>query len=222
MPVDMPVDTAAITCEVRPFKGTLHADREKKARINLPDGVILRTCNSAREGSQVITLPGSGGTTACVFYAYEVDGKKPEVQLVPRKTAVSKSLADKSCPAIDHSAQGFPGKDWFFLSDNLPLDNAYRVKARVESAGLAFLNAEKKQLKNAASVPDLGTAQLGMQSLSVAPPPACRTKQGFFQERYAACYKAVVYNDKLRGVVLHVGLRKNGEYKFIESSIGGK
>lgn len=218
MPIYMPVDAAPVTCEVRPYQGTLHADAEKKARVNLPAGATLRTCNSPREGSQVITKPDSGGTTACVFYEFAVDGKKSEVQLAPRKTAVAKSLADKSCPAIDHSAQSYPGKDWFFLSDNLPLENAYRVKARVESAGLAFLNEEKAHIKDARMLRDFGGTPLGMYSVSIAPPPECRTKDGFFQERHAACYKAIVYNKVIRGAALHIALRKNGEYKFIRSS----
>ena len=217
MPVDLPVDTAPITCEVRPYKGTLHADPEKKAKVNLPEGAILRVCNSPREGAQVITKPDSGGTTACVFYEFAVDGKKNEVQLAPRRTAVARSAADKSCPAFDHSAQGYPGKDWFFLSDNLPLENAHRVKGRIETAGLAFLAQEKKAMKDPKGMPDFGNTPLALYSVSVAPPPECRTKQGFFQERFAACYKAVVYNKTIRGWTIHVALRKNGEYKFIES-----
>ncbi|MFL6659638.1 MAG: hypothetical protein ACJ8GW_16280, partial [Massilia sp.] len=126
------------------------------------------------------------------------------------------------CPAIDGSEQSYPGKDWFFLSDNVPLENAYRVKARVESAGLAFLDAEKREAKDGRAMPDHGTTPLGVYSVSAAPPLECRTKDAFFQERYAACYVAGIYNKTLRGWTLHVALRKNGEYKFIESRRSAK
>ena len=215
----MPVDTGPSACEIRPYKGSLHADAAKKAKVNLPEGALYRTCTNPREGSQVITRPDSGGTTACVFYEFSVNPKTPDVTFGKRKTAVAKSLADKSCPAIDHSEQSYPGKHWIFLSDNVPLENAYRVKARVESAGLAFLIEEKKQLKDPKAALDFGNTPLGVYSVSAAPPPTCRTKQGFFQERYPACYMAVIYNKAIRGGwTVHVGLRKNGEYKFIESA----
>ena len=219
MPATMPVDNGPTACEVRPYKGTLHADLAKKSKINLPEGAIYRSCANPREGSLVITKPDSGGTTACVFYEFAVNPKTPDISLAKRKTAVAKSLKDTSCPAVDFSAQSYPGKDWFFLSDNVPLENAYRVKARIESAGLAFLNEEKKQLKDPKAALDFGASPLGVYAVSAAPPLECRTKQGFFQERYAACYMAVIYNQAVRGGwTLHVGLRKNGEYKFIESA----
>lgn len=210
---------APVQCEVRPYKAELHIDVAKKARVNLPPGATYRRCSSPSEGSQVVTKPDSGGSTACVFYEFTVDVKEPEVQLGPRKAAVAKSLPNKDCPAIDFGAQTYPGKDWFFLSDNVPLENAYRVKARVETAGLAFLNEEKKERKDQAPALDFGNSPLGVYSVSAAPPLECRKKQSFFQERYAACYKAVIYNKSVRGGwTLHVGLRKNGEYKFIESN----
>lgn len=214
----MPVE-APIQCEVRPYKAQLHEDVAKKARVNLPPDAILRKCSDEREGSQVITKPDSGGTTACVYYEFRVNASNLEVQTAPRKTAIAKSLPDTTCPPIDHSAQSYPGKDWFFLSDNVPLENAYRVKARVETGGLAFLNEEKKQLKDQKGALDFGNTALGVYSVSSAPPPDCRKKQGFFQERYAACYKVAVYNKSVRGGwTVHVALRKNGEYKFIESN----
>jgi hypothetical protein len=213
----MPAE-APRACEVSPYKLELHADAAKKARVNLPPGAIYRKCTVAREGAQVLTKPDSGGTTACVFYEFAVDAKNPEVQIAPRKTAVAKSLTDKSCPPIDYGVQSYPGKDWFFLSDNVPLENAYRVKARVETSGLAFLQDEKKQLKDAKQALDFGDSPLGVYAISAAPPLECRKKQGFFQERYAACYMAVIYNKAVRGGwTLHVALRKNGEYKFVES-----
>ena len=217
MPVEAPVQ-----CEVRPYKAQLHEDVAKKARVNLPPDAIFRKCSDARAGSQVITKPDSGGTTACVFYEFAVNASNPEVQTAPRKTAVAKSLADKSCPAIDYRVQSYPGKDWFFLSDNVPLENAYRVKQRVESAGLAFLIEEKKQLKEAKdprAALDFGNTPVGVYSISSAPPPECRKKQGFLQERYAACYKAEIYNQSVRGGwTVHIALRKSGEYKFVESN----
>ena len=219
MPATMPIDTGPTACEVRPYKGVLHADAAKKARVNLPEGAMLRVCKDAREGAQVITRPDSGGTTACVFYEFIVDAKAPEVQRALRKTAVAKSLADTKCPAVDYSAQSYPGKDWFFLSDNVPLVNAYRVKAKVEKDGLKFLNEEKKQLKDPKAALDFGTSQLGVYAINYAEPPKCRAKQGFFQERFAACYEAVIYNASVRGGwTVHVALSKNGEYKFIESA----
>ena len=141
----MPVETP-IQCEVRPYKAQLHEDAAKKGRVNLPPDAMLRTCSNEREGTQVITKPDSGGTTACVFYEFRVNARNPEVQTAPRKTAVAKSLADKRCPPIDYSAQSYPGNDWFFLSDNVPLENAYRVKARVES-GRATLKESKRRIK---------------------------------------------------------------------------
>lgn len=213
----MPVE-APIQCEVQPYKAQLHIDAAKKGRVNLPPGSTYRKCSAPREGAQIATKPDSGGTTACVFYEFTVNPKEPEVQVGARKTAVAKSLPNKECPAIDFSAHSYPGKDWFFLSDNVPLENAYRVKARVETGGLAFLDQEKKARKSPGPVPDHGNTPLGVYSVSAAPPPECRKNQPFFQERFAACYKAVIYNQSVRGGwTLHVALRKNGEYKFIES-----
>jgi hypothetical protein len=211
---------APSACEVSPYKAELHIDAAKKARVNLPPGALYRKCSAAGEGSQVMTKPDSGGTTACVFYEFTVDPKEPEVQVGKRKAAVAKSLADKSCPPVDYSAQSYPGKDWFFLSDNVPLENAYRVKARVETAGLAFLDQEQREAKDPKALPGHGNSPLGVYAISAAPPLECRKKQSFFQERYAACYMAVVYNKTVRGWTLHIALRKNGEYKFIESNLG--
>lgn len=217
MPVEAPVQ-----CEAKPYKAQLHIAAAKKGRVNLPPGSTYRKCSSSAEGSQVVTKPDSGGTTACVFYEFTVDPKDPEVQVGPRKTAVAKSLPNKDCPAIDFGAQTYPGKEWFFLSDNVPLENAHRVKARVETAGLAFLtqeNKDRKEGKVPGPVLDHGNTPLMVYSVSAAPPPECRKNQSFFQERYAACYKTVIYNETVRGGwTLHVALRKNGEYKFIESN----
>jgi len=213
MPVEAPVQ-----CEVTPYLVALHIDAAKKARVNLPPGSTYRKCNSASEGAQVITKPDSGGTTACVIYEFTVDPKEREVQVGKRATAVAKSLPNKECPPVDFSAQSYPGKDWFFLSDNVPLENAYRVKERIEKSGLAFLNEEKKARKDGAPGLDFGDSPLGVYSVSAAPPLECRTKQGFFQTRYSACFKAVIYNRSVRGGwTLHVALHKSGEYKFIES-----
>jgi hypothetical protein len=217
MNATMPVE-APVACEVRPYKAELHVDVAKKARVNLPPGSTLRKCSTPGESSQVVTKPDSGGTTACVFYEFTVDPKEPEVQVGVRKAAVAKSLPNKECPAIDFGAKSYPGKDWFFLSDNVPLENAYRVKARIETAGLAFLDEEKKERKASAPALDHGNSPLGVYSVSAAPASECLSKQGFFQTRFAACYKAAIYNKSVRGGwTLHVGLRKNGEYKFIES-----
>jgi hypothetical protein len=213
MPVEAPVQ-----CESMPYMVALHVDAAKKARVNLPPGSTYRKCNSASEGSQVITKPDSGGTTACVIYEFTVDPKEREVQVGKRKTGVAKSLPNKECPAMDYSAQGYPGKDWFFLSDNVPLENAYRVKDRIEKGGLAFLIEEKKLRKDAAPVLDFGNTPLGVYSIAPAPPVECKAHQGIFQGRFAACYKAVIYNKSVRGGwTLHVGLSKSGEYQFIES-----
>jgi hypothetical protein len=214
MPAEAPVQ-----CEVRPYMVALHVDPAKKARVNLPPGSTIRTCSSPAEGTHIVTKPDSGGTEACVFYEFAVNPKEVQVQVGARKTAVAKSLPNKDCPAIDFSAQSYPGKDWFFLSDNVPLENAYRVKARVESGGLAFLNEEKKERKEAGPALDFGNSPLGVYAIAAAPPLECRKKQSFFQERFAACYKAVIYNKSVRGGwTLHLGLRKSGEYKFIESN----
>ena len=214
MPVEAPAE-----CEVRTAQVQLYADAGKKARVHLPPGATLRKCSAAREGAQVVTKPDSGGTTACVFYEFTVDAKNPEVQLGARKTAIAKSLTDKSCPAIDFKMQSYPGKDWFFLSDNVPLENAYRVKARIETGGLAFLQEEKKAQKDPKSALDFGNSPLGVYSISAAAPSECRTKQSFFQARHSACYMAVIYNQTVRGGwSMRVALLKNGEYKITESN----
>lgn len=222
MLADMPVNADAVTCEVRPYKESLFVDAQKDKSVGLPKGAISRKCSSAREGWWVMTTPDSGGTEACVLYVFGVD---PKTGLYNRQklTGVAKSLKGGACPPVDQSAQGFPGKDWFFLSDNVPLENAHRVKQRVESGGLAFLIEEKRQRKDGKPGLDFGNSPLGVYSISAAPPLACRTKDSFFQERFAACYKAVIYNKTVRGDwAVHIGLRKNGEYKFIESSKGVK
>jgi hypothetical protein len=217
MPVEAPVQ-----CEATPYMVALYADPAKKARVNLPPGSTYRKCSSAAEGAQVTTKPDSGGTVACVMYEFTVDPKEREVQVGKRKTAVAKSLPNKECPPVDYSAQSYPGKDWFFLSDNVPLENAYRVKDRIEKGGLAFLIEEKKLRKDAPAF-DFGNTPLGVYSISQAPAVECKANQGFFQARFAACYKAVIYNKTVRGGwTLHVGLRKNGEYQFIESKRAAK
>lgn len=217
MPVEAPVQ-----CEATPFMVALHVDAAKKARVNLPPGSTYRKCSSAAEGAQVITKPDSGGTTACVIYEFTVDPKEREVQIGKRKTGVAKSLPNKECPPVDYSAQSYPGKDWFFLADNVPLENAYRVKERIEKGGLAFLIEEKKQRKDAPAL-DFGNSPLGVYSIAPAPAVECKANQGIFQTRLAACYVAVIYNKSVRGGwTLHVGLRKNGEYKFIESKRAAK
>lgn len=214
----MPVEAPPVACEVTPYKATLFADAAKKARVNLPPNSMLRKCSAPGEGWRVFTRPDSGGTTACVFYEFHVDPKDPALQIGARKTAVAKSLKNAECPAVDHSARSYPGKDWFFLSDNVPLENAYKVKARVESAGLAFLNEEKAKLKDPKQAVDFGNTPLGVYAISAAESPQCRKKDGFFQERFAACYKVDIYNQAVRGGwSLYVALRKKGEYKFIHS-----
>ena len=85
--------------------------------------------------------------------------------------------------------------------------------------GLAFLNEEKVLFKEHNGALDFGNTPPGVYAVSSAPPPDCRKRQSFFQERYAACYKAEIYNKSVRGGwTVHIALRKNGEYKFIESN----
>lgn len=213
-----PVDVAPLECEMRPYMSVLYADPAKKARVNLPLGSTLRKCAAPEEGSQVLTFPDSGGTEICVFYEFGVNAKDNAVQATKQRTAVAKSLADKKCPAIDYGRQSYPGKDYFFLSDNVPLPNAFAVKAKVESAGLAFLAEEKKRRPERAGV-DFGTSPLNVASISAAPAADCRKHASFFQGRYAACYQVEFYNKTVRGGwTLLVALNKKREYQLIESA----
>ena len=207
---DMPPNNAAVSCEVRPFTESLFADKTKTAKVNLPPGAISRKCSSATEGWVVMTKPDSGGTEACVLYQFGVD---PKTGLFnnQQRTAVAKSLKGGACPELDTSAQGYPGKAWFFLSDNVPLVNAHRVKEKVQADGAAFLKKENR-------TPAMGDSPVYVHAISEAPNPECRTTAKLFAERYAACYKTVIYNKAVRGGwFLHVALRKSGEYIFIES-----
>lgn len=218
----MPVDAALAECEARPYTLALHADAAKKALVHLPPGAIFRKCPGPGEASQVLTRPDSGGTEVCVAYEFGVNAKDPEVQATPQKTAVARSLKNKECPAIDYRRQSYPGKDWFFLSDGVPLENAFKVKARVETGGIAFLLQEKKAQKDRKGGVDFGNSPLGVYSISVAPTMECRDKGAFFQQRLAACYKVGIYNQAVReGWSVNVGLRKNGAYDFIRSTRTG-
>ncbi len=167
----------------------------------------------------MLTVPDSGGTEVCVVYEYSVDAKKSDVVLGKMRTGVAKSLADKKCPPLDYSKQSYPGKDYFFLSDNVPLVNAHRVKETVEKGGLAFLKSEQAQRKELAGLPAGGNTPLRVAAIDAAKESECRVKASFFQGRYSACYRAEVYNEALRGgLALHVALNKKGEYVFIQSS----
>lgn len=211
MLADMPVNADAVQCEVRPYKESLFVDARKDKSVGLPKGAISRKCSSAREGWWVMTTPDSGGTEACVLYVFGVD-PKTSLYNQQKLTGVAKSLKGGACPAVDHSAQGFPGKDWFFLSDNVPLPNAHRVDAKIEADGLAFVKKENK-------VAGLGNTPIRVYSISDAPPPECRRTNKMFPERYAACYRAQIYNQAIRGGwTMHVALRKGGEYILIESN----
>lgn len=213
-----PVDVAPLECEMRPYMSVLYADPAKKARVNLPLGSTLRKCASPEEGSQVLTVPDSGGTDMCVIYEFGVNAKDNAVQATKQRTGVAKSLPDKKCPPIDYSRHSYPGKDYFFLSDNVPLPNAFAVKAKVESAGLAFLNEEKKRRADRAGV-DYGTSPLNVAAISAAPATDCRKHAGFFQGRYAACYRVEFYNKSVRGGwTLLMALNKKGAYQIIESA----
>ena len=218
-----PVDVAPLECEMRPYMTTLYGDPAKKGKVNLPLGSTFRKCASPTELSQVLTVPDSGGTEACVFYEFGVDAKKPDVQVGKMRTGVAKSLADKKCPPIDYSRQSYPGKDYFFLSDNVPLPNAYAVKARVESSGLAFLKEEQKERKDGKPAIDFGNSPLGVLSISAALTNDCRQHVSFFQGRYAACYRVEFYNKAVRGGwSLLVALNKKREYQIIESAHDAK
>lgn len=214
-----PVDVAPLECEMRPYMSVLHADTAKKARVNLPLGSTMRLCKSAIEGSQVLTLPDSGGTDMCVFYEFGVDPKQPEVQTTKMRTGVGKALADKKCPPIDYSRQSYPGKNYFFLSDNVPLPNAFAVKATVEKTGLAFLKEEQKERKDGRPLVDFGSTALGVASIAAAPMNDCRKNASLLAGRYAACYRVEVYNKAIRGGwTLLVALNSKREYNVIESA----
>lgn len=217
-----PVDVAPLECEMRPYMSVLHADPAKKAKVNLPLGSTLRLCKSPTEGSQVLTVPDSGGTEMCVFYEFGINAKEPEVQTTKMRTGVGKALADKKCPPLDYSQHSYPGKDYFFLSDNVPLPNAFAVKARVEKTGLAFLKdeqKEQKQPKDGRPAVDFGTTALGVASIAAAPMNDCRKNASLLAGRYAACYRVEVYNKAIRGGwnVL-VALNTKREYNIIESA----
>ena len=218
-----PVDATPLECEMRPYMMTLYAEPGKKAKVNLPLGATLRKCSSPTEGSQVLTVPDSGGTEMCVFYEFGVDPNKNDLLVGKMRTAGGKSLPDKKCPAIDYGKQSYPGKDYFFLSDNVPLPNAFAIKARVERDGLAFLKQEQKSKqgaqKNGKPVIDFGSSPLGVASISQAPAVECRKSAGFFEGRYAACYRVEFYNKSVRGGhSLLLALNKKREYQFIESA----
>lgn len=214
-----PVDVAPLECEMRPYMSVLHRDASKKAKVNLPLGATLRLCPSPTEGSQVLTMPDNGSTDICVFYEFGVDGKHPDVLTSKMRTAVGKLLPNKKCPAIDYGKQSYPGKDYFFLSDNVPLPNAFAIKARVETAGLAFLKEEQKARKDGQPAIDLGDSPLGVAAISEAPAMECRKRAGFFEGRYAACYRAEFYNQALRGGwTLLIALNKSRQYQLIESA----
>jgi hypothetical protein len=210
-----PVDIALLACEMKPYTAVLYADAAKKRPISLPPGSTLRQCSDPAEGAQVLTKPDSGGTVMCVFYEFGVDGKQPEVQIGLRKAGVTKSLPDKSCPAIAYGRLSYPGKEWFFLSDGVTLPNAFKVEAKVEKEGLAYLAAQKVQ----GATPGTGSAeQLNLYSISPAPAIACRKNASFSEGRYAACYKAEAYSQGMgRGWTFVVALSNKGEYKFVEA-----
>lgn len=209
-----PIDVAPLECEMKPYTTVLYADAAKKRPVSLPPRSTIRTCADPSEGSQVLTKPDSGGTEACVFYELGVDAKDPTVQAKPRKTGVSASFPDKGCPPISYGRLSYPGKEWFFLFDGVALANAHKVKAKIETEGLAYLSAQKVQgAKAGAGKED----QLNLYSVAAAPAAACRKNATFFQGRYAACYKAESYNKAMgRGWTFIVALSKTGNYDFIE------
>ncbi len=214
-----PVDVAPLTCEVRPYTATLYADAAKKRPVPLPPGTISRKCSAPYEGWRIITKPDSGGTEMCVIYEFGVDPNKPDVQATLRRTGVSRSLPDKSCAPLDYGQQSYPGKEWFFLGDNVPLPNAFAIKAKVESEGLAYLNAEKQKSKDARPATDFGKVPLTVFSIYAAPAGECRKNATFFQGRYAACYRVEFYNKNVRGGwSLLLALNTKREYQFIEST----
>lgn len=218
MPVATPVDTMPPQCEMRPFTTPLFVDANRTAKVKLPPNAVLRRCTSAADGAQILTAPDSGGTEACVIYEYSVDNKITDIVIRPQhRTGVARSLKDKSCPKVDFSRQGYPGKEWFFMADNLPLANAYKVKETVEKEGLAFMAKEKSTLADRAAI-DYGTTALQVESIAPTEQVECRRTAGFFEGRYAACYRAKVYNQTIRGNWwLVVGLTKDNEYKILQS-----
>lgn len=218
----LPVDAPPQDCRATPQVTTLFADAAKTRKVTLPPGPILRQCASSADGAQVLTKPDSGGTEMCIFYEMPVDPKNPQIQIKRQRAGVAKSLPDKSCPEIDFTRAGYPGKNWFFLSENVVLANAFKVKQKVETEGLAFLKSEKTAPPQTRPVADYGTAPLGLMGIAQAGAIECRKNAGFFQGRYAACYRAEVYNPNVRGDrTLVIGLTKNGEYRFIESIPAG-
>lgn len=213
----MPVDIMPAQCEMRPYDRPLFANVKRMAKVKLPPGAKLRQCNNAADGAQIITAPDSGGTEMCVIYEYDVDYKIVDVILRRERTGVAKARADKSCPALDFSGQNYPGKEWVFLSDNLPLANAFKVRAAVEKGGLAFLKQEKSLPKDGAVI-DFGSTPLQVESIAPTEQLECRQSAGLFQGRYAACYRAKVYNQSIRGNWwLVLGLTKDNEYKILQS-----
>lgn len=218
MPATLPVDTAPQECIAKPFSVALYADEAKKRPVTLPPGATLRACPAPIDGAQVLTKPDSGGTEMCIFYELGVDPKNPSLKTRRQKAGVTKSLPDKSCPPIDYSRTGYPGKLWFFLSENVILPNAFKIKAKVEAEGLAFLKAETARAPGTRPVADYGNTPLLMYGIAEARAIECRKNASTFQGRYAACYRADVYNSAVRGDrSLIVALTKNGAYHFIES-----
>ena len=214
----LPVDAPPQDCRAKPQVTTLYADADKKRKVTFPPGATLRECAAAVDGAQVMTKPDSGGTEMCIFYEMPVDPKNPQIQIKRQRAGVTKSLPDKSCPEIDVSRANYPGKLWFFLGENVVLVNAFKVKAKVETEGLAFIKGEKTAPAKTRPAADYGNAPLSLMGIAEAGAIECRKNAGFFQGRYAACYRAEVYNPNVRGDrTLVIGLTKNGEYRFIES-----
>jgi len=215
----MPIDTAPVECEVRPFSAALYADVAKKSKVNLPPNVTYRKCNVPGERSAVVTMPASGGTEACVFYEFTVDPAVPDVQKPKEKmrTGVARSIGGKQCPKMEYGARTYPGRDYFFLSDNVPLVNAHRVKEAVEKGGLAFLKSAQAQSKEQGLATRVGQAPLRVAAIDAAKESQCRAKASFLQGRYSACYRAEVYNEAIRGgLAIHVALNKKGDYVLID------
>ena len=217
MPVATPVDVMPPQCEMRPFKTPLFVDANRTAKVKLPPGANMRHCSAAADGAQIITAPDSGGTEMCVIYEYGVDSKITDVVIRPQRLGAAKSRPDKSCPAVDYSRQGYPGKEWFFMSDNLPLVNALKVKETVEKQGLDFLVKEKATRKDRASI-DYGKTPIYVEAIAPTEQVECRRTAAFFQGRYAACYRAQIYNQAIKGKWwIIVGLTKDNQYRLLES-----
>lgn len=208
-----PIAPPPADCESRPYEVVLYADEARKAKVNLPPKPLLRAC-APPELSQVMTAPDSGGTTMCVSYVYDVALTAPDRLVGERRLLAAKSLPDKSCPQIDFKRQGFPGKPWMFLYQGVVVENAYKVKEKIESEGLAFLQLEQTAPGAAKPQVELGKSPLYVSAIQAATPSECRAGGQFFQERFPACYKASVYNQNIRGWQIYVALRRNGEYKF--------